>query len=63
MRKLWLIFAQSVTVAVAVVFVISTLKPDWLPQRSADPAISGTGEPGKPAETAPGGQYYAIRRP
>ena len=62
MRKLWLIFAQSVTVAVAVVFVISTLKPDWLPQRSADPAISGTGEPGKPAETAPGGSYREAAR-
>ena len=30
MRKLWLIFAQTVTVSLAVLFVISTLKPDWL---------------------------------
>lgn len=32
MKKLWLIFAQSVTVCVAALFVISTLKPAWLAQ-------------------------------
>ena len=31
MRRLWLIFAQTVTVAVAILFVTSTLKPEWLP--------------------------------
>ncbi len=30
MRRLWLIFAQTVTVALALFFVISTLKPEWL---------------------------------
>ena len=30
MRRLWLIFAQTVTVSLAVVFVVSTLKPEWL---------------------------------
>ena len=35
MRKLWLIFAQTVTVAVAALFVTSTLKPEWLPTRPA----------------------------
>jgi Do/DeqQ family serine protease len=30
MRRLWLIFSQAVTVAVAVLFVVSTLKPQWL---------------------------------
>ena len=30
MRKTWLIFSQAVTVAVAVLFVVATLKPDWL---------------------------------
>jgi len=30
MRKLWLIFAQTVTVALAVFFVVGTLKPEWL---------------------------------
>ena len=30
MRKTWLVFSQAVTVAVAVLFVVSTLKPEWL---------------------------------
>ncbi|MCX7150467.1 MAG: Do family serine endopeptidase [Rhodocyclales bacterium] len=30
MRRLWLIFAQTVTVCVAVLFVVKTLKPEWL---------------------------------
>jgi serine protease DegQ len=30
MRKLWLIFAQSVTVLLAVAFVVNTLKPEWV---------------------------------
>ena len=36
MRRLWLIFAQAVTVSVAVLFVLNTLKPEWL--RNATPA-------------------------
>jgi serine protease DegQ len=32
MRRTWLIFSQAVTVAVAVLFVVATLKPDWLPR-------------------------------
>lgn len=30
MRKTWLIFSQAVTVAVAVLFVVSTFKPQWV---------------------------------
>ncbi len=30
MRKTWLIFSQAVTVAVALLFVVATLKPDWV---------------------------------
>lgn len=30
MRKIWLIFAQTATVAVSVLFVLATLKPEWL---------------------------------
>ncbi|MEY3295924.1 MAG: hypothetical protein RLZZ451_1972 [Pseudomonadota bacterium] len=31
MRRLWLVFSQAVTVAVAVLFVVLTFKPEWLP--------------------------------
>jgi Do/DeqQ family serine protease len=37
MRKTWLIFSQAVTVALAIVFVIATLKPDWLQNRPGSP--------------------------
>jgi serine protease DegQ len=30
MRRIWLIFSQAVTVAVALLFVVATLKPEWL---------------------------------
>ena len=31
MRKLWLVFAQTTTVCLAILFVVSTLRPDLLP--------------------------------
>ncbi len=46
MRKTWLIFSQAVTVAVAVLFVISTLKPEWLDRRAAQ---TTAGAPPAPA--------------
>jgi serine protease DegQ len=39
MRKLWLTFAQTATVALAVLFVLATLKPEWLPQRGQVPQV------------------------
>ncbi len=39
MFRLWLIFAQAATVAVAVLFVVSTFRPEWLPQRSGQVAV------------------------
>lgn len=40
MRRLWLIFSQTVTVLLAVVFVVATLKPQWL---NAPSPFAGTG--------------------
>ncbi len=37
MRRTWLIFSQAVTVAVAILFVVATLKPEWLPRRGSTP--------------------------
>jgi serine protease DegQ len=31
LRKLWLVFAQTATVMLAVLFVVATLRPEWLP--------------------------------
>ena len=33
MRKFWLLFSQTVTVLVAVFFVVATLKPQWIERR------------------------------
>jgi len=40
MRRLWLIFAQTVTFCVAVLFVVQTLKPEWLARNSAQNSIA-----------------------
>ena len=40
MHRLWMIFAQTVTVSVAILFVVTTLRPDWLGERKAPPAIT-----------------------
>ena len=37
MRRLWLIFAQAVTVSLAVLFVVLTLKPEWLNRSALTP--------------------------
>ena len=33
MQRLWLLFAQATTVCLAALFVVSTLRPEWLPSR------------------------------
>ncbi|MFQ6708413.1 2-alkenal reductase, partial [Bordetella pertussis] len=38
MRRLWLIFAQAVTVSLAILFVVTTLRPDWLRLSGPAPA-------------------------
>src|SRR5918999_4507669 len=39
MYRLWLTFAQAATVAVAVLFVLSTFRPEWLPLRNSQVAV------------------------
>jgi serine protease DegQ len=59
MRKTWLIFSQAVTVAVAVLFVVATLKPEWLQRQSAAalPNVVSIGSSAvvQPVSLAPGG--------
>src|SRR3546814_8277239 len=30
MRRLWLLFAQTVTVCLGILFIVATLRPEWL---------------------------------
>jgi Do/DeqQ family serine protease len=64
LRALWLLFAQTVTVALALWLVVASLKPEWLP-RSAPPAPTAAAPLPAPAP-APTGQpaeAAAARRP
>jgi serine protease DegQ len=54
MRKLWLIFSQATTVALAVLLIVSTLRPDLLPSRDNGGGIVTIRESGgKPANVEP----------
>lgn len=57
MQRLWLVFAQSVTAALAVLFVVATLRPDWLPSQGTSattgfipsaPALTQSGQANVP---------------
>ena len=55
MRRLWLIFAQAVTVAVAVLFVLITLKPDWVRGRGPLPTVAVFEAPAAASQALAGG--------
>ena len=40
MRRLWIVFSQTATICLAVLFVVSTLKPEWLPSRAPAPPLA-----------------------
>lgn len=64
MKRYWLIFAQTVTIALGVYFVVAALRPDWL-DRQAGPAPTGAGAQGVPvlqAGPAPGSFREAAGR-
>jgi len=64
MRRLWLLFAQAVTVCIAVLFVVTTLRPDWLgvkPQvRSPKGSVGLLPSPDDNAPQAPGSYAGAV---
>jgi serine protease DegQ len=60
-RHLWLIFAQTVTVCIAVWFVVATLKPEWLLNRPSGGAFVTLSQsapaPGAAADAAKANSY------
>ena len=67
MRRTWLIFTQAVTVAIAVLFVLATLKPDWLRRSPVAmlqelPAAASSPASGAPVAAARQGFSVAARR-
>lgn len=45
MRRFWLLFAQTVTVVLAVWFIVTTLKPEWIARGSQDLRIESHSVP------------------
>jgi serine protease DegQ len=73
MHKTWLIFSQAVTIAVAALFVVATLKPEWLGRRTtllptpsviqAPAAVPGpAGAASAAAGAPPAGSFSAAAR-
>ena len=67
MRRTWLIFSQAVTVAVALLFVVATFKPEWLgrsPGRMLPQIVSIAAAPDSapPAASAAVSGYRAAAR-
>ena len=62
MKRLWLLFAQTVTILVAALFVVNTLQPQWLGrQASVVPVFEAPS--GTPVATAEGsGSFRAAAR-
>jgi serine protease DegQ len=64
MRKSWLLFSQAVTVALALLFVLATLKPQWLGTRATAlprPTLSVAAPPAAAASGAVAGYSAAAR--
>jgi serine protease DegQ len=57
LRRLWLIFAQATTVGLALLFVVSTLRPEWLARRTvttpSGPTLPAVRQAAPPAADAP----------
>ena len=67
MRRTWLVFSQAVTVAVALLFVLLTFKPGWLPfERGASalpaPTLLQAAPAGAAASASGSGFAVAARR-
>ncbi len=58
MKRFWLLFSQSVTVLLAAYFVVATLKPGWLKQRTGSAgAVAVIESPVTAATAAPPGSF------
>src|SRR5258706_1408398 len=64
MYRLWFIAAQTATIAVALLFVVSNFRPEWLPTRSAPGAVPQQSSPaGGPSSAPRANSYYdAVQR-
>ncbi|OFZ96290.1 MAG: 2-alkenal reductase [Betaproteobacteria bacterium RBG_19FT_COMBO_58_11] len=62
MKKLWLMFAQFVTLFVAALLVASVFKPEWLQFRAPQAPVVVTQHAAEPAGKAPAASYRAAAK-
>lgn len=67
MRRLWLLFAQTITVALALWFIVATLRPEWLSRGATGIHLESKPVPvqeatGTDAQSAQGSYREAARR-
>lgn len=64
LNKYWLLFAQAVTVMLAAVFIIATLKPEWLSESRVGSLVDTVSlkESGYDGQLSPGSYHEAVKR-
>ncbi|QWE20737.1 Do family serine endopeptidase [Polynucleobacter sp. AP-Kolm-20A-A1] len=63
-NKLWLLFAQTVTILLAAVFIVVTLQPDWIPSSGVS-SLANTipiNEIRQQDQVSPGSYHEAVKR-
>ena len=58
LKKFWLTFTQAITVAVAIVFVVSTLRPEWISLGRMGSIVHVFEQSGGDNKTPAAGTYY-----
>ena len=64
LNKYWLLFAQAVTIMLAALFIVATLKPEWLSDSRINSLVDTVSlkESGYDGQLSPGSYHEAVRR-
>jgi serine protease DegQ len=64
LHKYWLLFAQVVTVMLAALFIVATLKPEWLSESRVGSLVDTVSlkESGYDGQLSPGSYHEAVKR-
>lgn len=64
LNKYWLLFAQTVTIMLAALFIVATLKPEWLSDSKMNSLVDTVSlkESGYDGQLSPGSYHEAVKR-
>ena len=64
LQKYWILFAQAVTVILAALFIVATLKPEWLSDSRVGSLVDTVSlkESGYDGQLSPGSYHEAVKR-